>query len=77
MGENAEIEGNGSADEGKKDNEKLALLTQIGGAGLEDDIAYLQHSGMGLETMDFSKLPASKQETKQDYGESPIKDAGT
>ena len=76
MAEHTEIQCNGSADEDKEEEEELALLLEVGGAGLEDDVADFEHRRVGLEFAHFVELPEAEEEAENHDGEAPIEDGG-
>ena len=74
IAEHTEIECYGSADEEEKNDEKLALLLQVGRAGLENHVADFEHRFVGLQVAHFAELPETKQQSQCNDEESPVKD---
>ncbi len=55
-----EVEQHCQPDEQEQHSQKLALLLEIGGACLEDNVAYLKHRLVGAELAYFHELVATK-----------------
>ena len=58
--QHSEIEGHCSTNEEEEEQEELALLLEVGGAGLEDNIADFKHRLVGLELAHLAELPEAK-----------------
>jgi len=76
MLEQTKVEEHGGADEEKEDAEKLALLPEVSGAGLEYDVADGAHLMMGRQSLDMDVLPKTEDQAQQHDGKSPIEDVG-
>ena len=74
VAEYAEIERYGCTDEEEEEDEELALLTEIGRAGLENHVADFQHRGVGFEFAHPQELPKAEDESQDDDGKAPIED---
>ena len=76
MAEDAEVQRYGCTDEEEEEQEELALLLQISGARLEDDVADFKHRLVRLEFAHLAELPEAKEKAEDDDGEAPVEDTG-
>ena len=70
--EQPEVEHHRGTDKEEEHAQELALLLEIGGARLENNVTYLQHGLVGLEATHSVKLPKAEQQAKHDHGKSPV-----
>ena len=75
MAQHAEVQRNGSTDEKEQQQQELALLFQISGTSLEDDVANLQHRLVGPQLTNLAELPEAEQQSEYHDGETPVEDA--
>lgn len=64
VGEKSEIKCDGGTDENKEADKEFALLFEISGAGLEDDVADFEHGFMGAEFAHIVELPNAEEESE-------------
>ena len=76
MAQHAEVERHSSTDEDEQKEQELALLLEVGGACLEDDVADFEHRFVGFEFADLAELPETEEESDDDDGETPVEDGG-
>ena len=72
VAQHSEIQRYGSADEDEQQQQKLALLLEIGGTGFEYDVAYFEHRFVGFQPTHLVELPEAEQQAEHHDGKSPV-----
>ena len=70
----AEIVGHADGDENPQDNKELALLGEIGFAGLPDDVGHIEHRAVGGQVLRLVRLDESEEKAQNTDDQTEIHD---